>query len=85
MTTVARLNRLFCPLCGERIRVWHTSQFHQTESDAIVVTTRWAAGVAQLGVAHEHDGEPEPYGDGMSHYCKGVDQSDELVMQGPPS
>ena len=77
MTTMARLNQLFCPLCGQRIHVWHTSQFDQTDSVALVVTTRWAGGVAQLGVAYVQDGEPESLGEHMVHYCNGVDQSEE--------
>ena len=81
MATIARLNRLFCPLCGQRIHVWHTSQFDQTDADALVVTTRWVGGVAQLGVAHVHAGQPELIGENMSHYCNGVDQPHELAMR----
>ena len=82
MATIARVNRLFCPLCGQRIHVWHTSQFDQTESEALVVTTRWVAGVAHLGVAHGPAGEPDStLGEHMSHYCSGVDQPDEVALR----
>jgi hypothetical protein len=75
MTVIASLNRLYCPLCGQRIHVWHTSQFDQSASDTLVVITRWVGGVAQLGVAHVHQGEPEALSAGMSHFCSGVERS----------
>jgi hypothetical protein len=68
-----------CPLCGQRIHVWHTCQFDQAQADALVVTTRLVGGVAHLGVARVHAGDPELLGEQMSHYCNGVEQPDALA------